>query len=149
MFGSFQSFLILILGATIIYINQSQGSTNRDLLIQAFGFGLLAYNANCLVNGNCGSWSWLTISLPILFSILFIMDFYYGPFNGMSTLPNQSAAQQNQIQIAEPVNSTTTNEKNRIVDVPQGSVVLTGESEVLAEANVEKGEPFQVSMRVL
>jgi hypothetical protein len=42
----------------------------------------LAYNANCLVSGGCGLWAWVTLSVPLFATILYIV----------STLRGQEAA---------------------------------------------------------
>lgn len=33
----------------------------------------LAYNANCLVGGGCGIWAWVTLSVPLFATILYIV----------------------------------------------------------------------------
>lgn len=87
MFGSSQSTLIIIIGIIIVYINQLEDVNIGDMMFQILGFVFLAYNANCLVTGGCSGWSWLTISLPLVFAIMYLLDYYYGPMdvNGKSS----------------------------------------------------------------
>ena len=52
------------------------------VLIQGILYYMLAYQSDCLVYGNCGISSWISIIFPSMAIIIFILD-YIGYFNNI------------------------------------------------------------------
>lgn len=124
MLNSTQSALILFFGILVVYVNSATADTNYvDVIFQIFGFLLLAYNANCLVVGGCGGWSWLTATVPILLAVLYLYQFVYGEIKMPKLQPSPELIDQ-RIQDAT--------DKMRI-EVQKGRMSLLGEIKDLRE----------------
>ena len=49
---------------------------NTKLVSTSIIYYLLAYQSECLVYGNCNASSWITILLPSLAILIFILDYF-------------------------------------------------------------------------
>lgn len=75
---SLQSKVILIAGITAILITQIHTFDSNHLFVSLLGYIMLAYNANCLVGGGCGAWSWATSIVPVVVTIIYIYHRSFG-----------------------------------------------------------------------
>jgi len=69
LFESTQSKVMLFLGLPVIFLTQMQAFDITKLLTQLILFVALAYNTDCLVEGRCRIWAWLTILFPLIMVI--------------------------------------------------------------------------------
>ncbi len=68
--GSLQSKVLMGVSLLSLLVSQIFNFSFATLVGQLILAVALSYNANCLVNGNCGIWSWFTVAIPILVSVL-------------------------------------------------------------------------------
>ena len=66
LFESPQGKLMLLLAIPVIIVTQLRGFDVLRLLTQLTLFVALAYNADCLVMGNCKIWAWLALVFPLI-----------------------------------------------------------------------------------
>ena len=69
LFESLQSKVVLFLAIPVVFFGQRSGFDMAKLFSQILLFFALAYNTDCLVNGRCKTWAWLTILFPIIMVI--------------------------------------------------------------------------------
>jgi hypothetical protein len=69
LFDSTQSKVMLFLGVPVILLTQMKAFDIMKLLTQLILFVALAYNTDCLVEGRCRTWAWLTILFPLIMVI--------------------------------------------------------------------------------
>ncbi len=76
LFESPQSRILLALALPVIILSQRVKFSMVTLLTQIMLYIALAYNADCLVSGQCRTWAWLVILFPIINTIgyLFFVD---------------------------------------------------------------------------
>ena len=74
-YRSNQSKLILFLGFIAILISVFKYYSFKLILGQSIIYYLLAYQSDCLVYGNCGVSSWISIAYPCVALIIFILDY--------------------------------------------------------------------------
>ena len=74
-YKSNQSKLILFLGFIAILISVFKYYSFKLILGQSIIYYLLAYQSDCLVYGNCGVSSWLSITFPSIAILIFILDY--------------------------------------------------------------------------
>ncbi len=74
-YRSKQSKLILFLGFIAILISVFKYYSFKLILGQSIIYYLLAYQSDCLVYGNCGVSSWLSITFPSIAILIFILDY--------------------------------------------------------------------------
>ena len=74
-YKSKQSKLILFLGFIAILISVFKYYSFKLILAQSIIYYLLAYQSDCLVYGNCGVSSWISIAYPSVAIIIFILDY--------------------------------------------------------------------------
>lgn len=73
LFISSQARAILLLAVPVVFVTQTYGGFNTYTLItQILTYVFVAFNAECLVSGGCNMWSWLSVSVPLLYSVLYI-----------------------------------------------------------------------------
>ncbi len=74
-YRSKQSKLILFLGFIAILISVFKYYSFKLILGQSIIYYLLAYQSDCLVYGNCGVSSWMSITFPSIAILIFILDY--------------------------------------------------------------------------
>ena len=72
LFNSLQARIIIFMALPVVFITQRSRFNSWAMVVQLLVYLGIAYNAECLVEGGCGMWSWVSISLPLLYSILYI-----------------------------------------------------------------------------
>jgi len=72
-FDTLQSQIVLGLSIPVVILTQRDTFSLIGLLSQIIVYATIAYNADCLVKGNCQTWSWLSVAFPILYSVMYIM----------------------------------------------------------------------------
>lgn len=75
-YKSKQSQLIIFLGIIAILVSVFKYYNTKLVIVQAIIYYLLAYQSECLVYGNCNTSSWITILLPSLAILIFILDYF-------------------------------------------------------------------------
>ena len=71
-FVSLQAKLIMAMALPVIFMTQRKRFDTLIFVTQLLIYLGVAYNADCLVEGGCGMWSWMSISVPLLYSILYV-----------------------------------------------------------------------------
>jgi hypothetical protein len=66
LFQSVQSKVMVLLAIVVIVVTQYRGFDMTKLLTQMLVFLALAYNVDCLVEGRCRAWAWITLAVPII-----------------------------------------------------------------------------------
>lgn len=76
LFESTQSRVLLALAIPVIILSQRVKFSMVTLFTQIILYLALAYNADCLVTGQCRTWAWLVILLPLINTLgyLFFVD---------------------------------------------------------------------------
>jgi hypothetical protein len=76
LFESTQSRVLLALAIPVIILSQRVKFSMVTLFTQIILYLALAYNADCLVSGQCKTWAWLVILLPLINTLgyLFFVD---------------------------------------------------------------------------
>lgn len=76
LFESTQSRLLLALALPVIILSQRMKFSMTTLFTQIILYLALAYNADCLVSGQCKTWAWLVILFPLINTLgyLFFVD---------------------------------------------------------------------------
>ena len=72
-FDTLQSQIVLGLSIPVVILTQRDTFSLIGLLSQILVYATIAYNADCLVKGNCQTWSWISVAFPILYSVMYIM----------------------------------------------------------------------------
>lgn len=76
LFESTQSRVLLALAIPVIILSQRMKFSMTTLFTQIILYLALAYNADCLVSGQCKTWAWLVLLLPLINTLgyLFFVD---------------------------------------------------------------------------
>ncbi len=72
-FDTIQSQIVLGLAIPVVILTQRDNFSILGLMSQLIVYLAIAYNSDCLIKGNCDSWSWLSVVFPILYSVMYIM----------------------------------------------------------------------------
>lgn len=64
--------IMMYLAVPVILVTQYAKFSSLNIVMQALVYLMIAYNAECLVEGGCDLWAWLSVGLPIIYSLLFI-----------------------------------------------------------------------------
>lgn len=104
--------IITYIAIPVIFLSQFVHPTPLGFLTQILMYGLIAYNAECLSEGGCEMWSWVSIGLPVLYSILYIffgahLGLVASPPNPLSNLMPVSNIETSKTQIATMLNNNT------------------------------------------
>ena len=75
---------MMYLAIPVIIITQYAKFNAFNIITQLLVYLAIAYNAECLVEGGCGVWAWLSVALPILYSLLYI---FFGNQLGLRPTP--------------------------------------------------------------
>lgn len=75
-FKSLQSRLLLALALPVVILSQRKKLSVFNFFAQTLLYLALAYNADCLISGNCRVWAWLAVLVPIINTLgyLFFTD---------------------------------------------------------------------------
>lgn len=82
MFISTQSKLVIFFAVISIIVSSLKRINFQSILGQIIIYYLIARNADCLIYGKCYGSSWISISLPILGIVLYVLD-YMGYFKNL------------------------------------------------------------------
>lgn len=63
---------MMYLAIPVILVTQYARFSSLNIVMQALVYMAIAYNAECLAEGGCDLWAWLSVALPIIYSLLFI-----------------------------------------------------------------------------
>jgi|JI10StandDraft_1071094.scaffolds.fasta_scaffold19629_3 hypothetical protein len=76
LFESTQARVLIALAIPVIILSQRLKFSMVTLFTQIILYLALAYNADCLVTGQCKTWAWLVILLPLINTMgyLFFVD---------------------------------------------------------------------------
>lgn len=69
MFDTVQSKVMLALAVPVIILSQREQFSMTKLFTHIFVYLSLAYNADCLVVGNCKLWAWGSLLFPLIQTI--------------------------------------------------------------------------------
>lgn len=72
LFYSTPAKIMMLVAIPAIIITQLYQFSTYAFIMQLLMYFFVAFNAECLVEGNCKLWAWLSISFPILYSLLYI-----------------------------------------------------------------------------
>lgn len=103
--------IMLYLAIPVILVTQFARFNSLNIITQALAYIVIAYNAECLVGGGCDLWAWISVALPILYSLLFI-------FFGKVSLPSP------QITNLMPIQQVINDDKNIAIVNP--NTTMTG-----------------------
>lgn len=84
MFYSRQAKSMMMLAIPAIIVSQLYNFNTYSLGMQILMYFFVAYNAECLVEGDCKLWAWISVSIPILYSVLYI---FFGNQLSLSPVP--------------------------------------------------------------
>lgn len=91
---------ILYLGIPVILLTRLAKGGSVKMITQILLYLSIAYNAECLIEGGCKTLAWLSILLPIIYSISFILSnhppemVYRTPLNQIvSTIQSKTSQQ--------------------------------------------------------
>lgn len=76
--------IMMYLAIPVVLVTQFYNFNTLSILTQFLVYLTIAYNAECLVEGGCDLWAWLSVALPILYSILYI---FFGNRLNLSATP--------------------------------------------------------------
>ena len=139
LFYSKQAKVMMYLAIPVILVTQYAKFNSFNIVIQSLVYMAIAYNAECMVEGGCGMWAWLSVSLPILYSLLYI---FFGNQLGLVATPPSPIT--NIMPIHRSTSRPTTQDNTttpieEIVYVDEAGNVLSTET-VPANSRI-KGEP--------
>lgn len=116
--------VMMYLAIPVILVSQYSQFSSLNIITQTLVYMTIAYNAECLVEGGCDLWSWISVALPIIYSLLFI---FFGSQLGLEPKPPSP------ITNIMPIKHTTTEKK---------SVVAASNSNISGEeAQSGSGQP--------
>ena len=72
--STLQSKVILGVGALATLIKLITHFSVQTLLFSLCSYGGLAFNAGCLTRGGCGTWAWITLIIPVISTVLYIVS---------------------------------------------------------------------------
>jgi hypothetical protein len=72
LFESPQSRVLLAVALPVIILTQREGFNMVTLIAQMLLYLSLAYNADCLVSGECRLWAWAALIFPLINTIGFL-----------------------------------------------------------------------------
>lgn len=84
LFYSLPAQIMIYLAIPVIIVNQYTEFNTFNVVMQVLVYLTIAYNAECLVEGGCDLWAWLSVALPIIYSLMFI---FFGNKLGLSATP--------------------------------------------------------------
>jgi len=71
-FKSTQSRLLLALALPVLILSQRKKLSIFTFFAQIVLYLALAFNADCLVTGDCRRWAWIAVIVPIINSLAYI-----------------------------------------------------------------------------
>ena len=74
-YKSTQAKIIILLGLITILISIFKYNNLKLVIVQCITFYLLAYQNECLIYGNCNISAWVNMLLPIITTLIFILDY--------------------------------------------------------------------------
>lgn len=83
-FYSKQAKAMMMLAIPTVIVTQLHKFSTYALVMQLLMYFFVAYNAECLVEGDCKLWAWVSVSFPILYSLLYI---FFGNQLSLSPTP--------------------------------------------------------------
>ena len=86
LFYSKPAMVITYLAIPVILVSQYSRFSALGIVIQSLVYMAIAYNAECLVEGGCDLWAWISVALPILYSLVYIV--FKDKFNLEATPPS-------------------------------------------------------------
>ena len=75
---------MMYLAIPVILVTQYGEFSSLNIVTQALVYMAISYNAECLVEGGCDLWAWLSVGLPIIYSLLYIL---FGNKLGLIAIP--------------------------------------------------------------
>ena len=75
---------MMMMAVPVILVTQYARFSSYNIISQALVYMAIAYNAECLNEGGCKLWSWISVLLPIVYSL---MDIFFGGMLGLKALP--------------------------------------------------------------
>lgn len=76
--------IVTYIAIPVILLSQYSHPSTLGFITQILMYGIIAYNAECLNEGGCEMWSWMSIVLPIVYSVLYI---FFGTQLGLVAQP--------------------------------------------------------------
>ena len=76
--------MMMYLAIPVILVSQYGKFSSLNIIVQGLVYMTIAYNAECLVEGGCDLWSWMSVALPIIYSLLYI---FFGNQLGLEPKP--------------------------------------------------------------
>ena len=74
-YKSTQAKIIILLGLITILISIFKYNNLKLVVAQSITFYLLAYQNECLIYGNCNISAWFNMLLPVLTTLIFVLDY--------------------------------------------------------------------------
>lgn len=84
-FRSNQSKIIVFFASLSIIVSLLKGFDSQKIIGQIIIYFLVARNADCLIYGKCYNSSWISILVPLLGIVIFLLD-YFGYFKRVKLL---------------------------------------------------------------
>ncbi len=72
LFYSSPAKIMMMMAIPAIIVTQLHQFSTYALVMQLLMYFFVAYNAECLVEGNCKLWAWISISFPVIYTLLYI-----------------------------------------------------------------------------
>lgn len=126
--------VMMYLAIPVVIVTQYAKFNSLSIVTQALVYMAIAYNAECLVEGGCDLWAWLSVALPIIYSLLFI---FFGNKLGLVASPPSPITNIMPVQrVSEPQQPVLSQEEDIVYVDEDGNVLDT----VPANAHIS-GEP--------
>lgn len=71
-----QSNFVLFLGIIVIILSLIKYTNFKLTLIQALVFYSLSYDIDCKIYGSCYTSAWISLIVPIILTIIFVLDYF-------------------------------------------------------------------------
>jgi hypothetical protein len=121
--------MMIYLAIPVILVTQFTEFNSTSIFIQALTYAGIAYNAECLVEGGCDIWAWVSVLLPIVYSLLFI---FFG--NQLNLVPLPPSPLTNIIPVKK---SRSTQEQPQLLSEPDTTIIYTDNIDNVLAANSE------------
>jgi len=126
--------VMMYLAIPVVIVTQYAKFNSLSIVTQALVYMAIAYNAECLVEGGCDLWAWLSVALPIIYSLMFI---FFGNKLGLVASPPSPITNIMPIQrIAETQQPVSFQEEDIVYVDEDGNILNT----VPANSHIQ-GEP--------
>jgi len=131
---------MMYISIPVILVTQYYNFNVTNIILQSLIYMAIAYNAECMIEGGCDMWAWLSIIVPILYSLMYVL--YGRRFNLLSTVPSpilQSAG----ASVGELQKRVNSNEQTNVL--PPDGTITESNYNIHGEPVSGSGQPVPTS----